>query len=501
MLQYIRNRSKALLWILVVIVVVSFSLWGTYYMHESLLPKPLAGTIGGREITIVEFEAAGRDLLALHALRTGRMASRSALEESGAKQEIWSRLLLLDAARSFGISISDDEVAAAVKESPIYQDDKGAFDPNKYRFFVSTALPALGFTEELFHELLRNELTLNRCISLITAGVSASDSDISSAYQKRNALASVASIEFSAKNYEATAKPSESDIQRHYESAQARYSTPEKRRVLFAQFSLPKTDQKLSDSDKEKALEKLGNDAVALTVDLLDENGKARSDFKGIASKHHATVNETPFFSAQNPPADWKEKTALLRAAAALSLYQPDSDVIQDKEDCYVLRLVDVTPPEPLPLEQVKSQIVADLTGKLAREAAYSAAIQARDKIRAAMTAGKSLAEASLEYKAQTTRSKITPSEKNSASADNRTPIFAMAVASLDAGEVSDPVPFPSGPTLIAVEARDHVQPEDSKLSLIKEEILATKKSAALREWQSQAMRRKNTAFLLADGR
>ena len=112
MLEVLRKKgvNKAILWIIAIVVILSFGVFGTAYRLDNTVNS--AGTIYGHNINIKDFQQAYQDArdqaIRLYGDEFFKKGSRLDLE-----QEAWDRLILLKEAQKRAIHVSDQEALYA----------------------------------------------------------------------------------------------------------------------------------------------------------------------------------------------------------------------------------------------------------------------------------------------------------------------------------------------------------------------------------------------------
>jgi len=157
MLAFFRRRMKLILWILVIVVIVTFIPWGVGVRMRFRGEKRLsaAGELFGKTVSRAEFDDA------CMAVRTDSLLRRANLSEQEINQRAWERLLMLAQARKEGISVSDRELARAIRTQ---FGGEGNFDQRVYE----NILRNMGVTPDLYEEWTRQLLMIARLAELVS---------------------------------------------------------------------------------------------------------------------------------------------------------------------------------------------------------------------------------------------------------------------------------------------------------------------------------------------
>ena len=157
MLQGIRDRAHGFIaWIVVILICIPFALWG---VQEYLGPDPnvAVAEVDGEEIFLFDYQRALQAArAALDRQFPGGDAARifgESLIRGQAMSGLVRERLVLRAASEAGFTISDDQLASAIRSVPAFQRD-GAFSAEEYSF----AMRRSGLTPGRFEEDTRRQL-------------------------------------------------------------------------------------------------------------------------------------------------------------------------------------------------------------------------------------------------------------------------------------------------------------------------------------------------------
>ncbi|MCX6339870.1 MAG: peptidyl-prolyl cis-trans isomerase [Candidatus Aureabacteria bacterium] len=156
MLSFFRRRMKLILWILVVVVIVTFIPWGVGVRMRFRGEKRLsaAGELFGKTVSRPDFDDA------CMAIRTDSLLRRVQMNDAEISQRAWERLLMLTQARREGISVSDRELARAIRAQ---FGGEGSFDQRVYE----NILRNMGLTPDVYEGWTRESLMIARLIELV----------------------------------------------------------------------------------------------------------------------------------------------------------------------------------------------------------------------------------------------------------------------------------------------------------------------------------------------
>lgn len=236
MLQQIRDRAHGFIaWIVVILICIPFALWG---VHEYLGPDPNVAVmeVEGEEVTLTEYRAAlQRTRAALERQFGGRDVSRlfgdGRIRERALESLVRERLLVRAAAEA-GFTISDEQLARAIRAVPAFQRD-GAFSTEEYGFVLRRG----GFTPGRFEADTRRRLLEEQLRAALLASAV-----VPEARAARLAALQAQKREFSGltvpvSRFEEEVEVPEEDAARRYEENRSAFMTPEEVRLRYAVLS------------------------------------------------------------------------------------------------------------------------------------------------------------------------------------------------------------------------------------------------------------------------
>lgn len=170
----LKKRQVMVLWLLVIVFVLPFIL----FFHAGSLspsygPGGAAGEIFGRKVPWEVFQEELR--LATQQLRAAFGELPDGFEEV-LRQQTWDWLILKEEAQRTQ-RVSDEDVAAALRRQPQFQQD-GQFVPELYFQYVQ----AVGSSPQAFEAHLRDDLRIRKLIEQVSAEVQLGEEELRSAY-------------------------------------------------------------------------------------------------------------------------------------------------------------------------------------------------------------------------------------------------------------------------------------------------------------------------------
>ncbi|HSP93287.1 MAG TPA: peptidyl-prolyl cis-trans isomerase [Thermoanaerobaculia bacterium] len=264
MLKTMRDSFHHLKWTLFAVIIV-FILGFVYFSGTNTGSSDASGQvvarIGGDSISAAEFDRRYRsELDRQQAQYQGKLSPELIRALDMPRQVLDSmidRVLRLEAARRLSLKVSDEEVAAAVISFPELQENGHFIGNEKYERF----LRANGYTPERFEEDVREGLLLQKYSTLVKASVLVPDKDLQREFSNRNDKASIEYVKIPAGKLETVAPASDADLKSYLEKHKDRYQTAAQRRTKYlvvdrgrvhAQIKIPDPELK-ADYDRRKA--------------------------------------------------------------------------------------------------------------------------------------------------------------------------------------------------------------------------------------------------------
>lgn len=239
MLAFFRRRMKAILWVLVVVVIVTFIPWGVGVRLRSGGEGRPAGELFGRPVSREEFNDAY-----MATVVTGKL-SGFPLDAARARQMAWERLIYLTEARRRGISVSDGELARAVRAQ--FGGD-GAFDPARYESLIRNIA---GVPADLYEGWLRESMMIRKMSELAMLSAWLPDPEIARRYREAETRLRIRFALMEAAQAEKSVAVSDEEVRERYEARLAEFKTPTKVavRCLMAPWAVSAEEPAVTDEE------------------------------------------------------------------------------------------------------------------------------------------------------------------------------------------------------------------------------------------------------------
>ena len=486
MLAVLRKNQQVLMLIVAILTIVAF-IWlynPTDKFHK--FGRNDVFEIYGRTVQRAEVDREARAYgLALGLGLTDFVKDLGGLgsdEQASLSDFILNVVVMRHEAPLLGIGVSDDQVASVIKGLTIFQ-TSGAFDSAKYATFLQEQLAPKGFTERQLEEIVRDSVRTTSLYRVITSPVAVGETQVRQAariYQPVTAQM----LRFESDSFAKTAEVKQEEIAAFYERNKKGLVAPETRDIAFVSFELPAASQKLEGKERASALQKLADQAEVAGKAIRADIAKG-VDFAKAATKASLQAKKSP---AVERDGSSKEKDAGLPAGVVAGAFRLQktgevSDLIQDGNTFYLVTVESSSPARQLALAEVTQKITDLLKRQKAAQAAQAAAAKSLDQIRAAMSSGKSFADAAKASGLKTQQvGPIAPSDPK------LSPEQQAAVSStlgLKEGELGQLQPAPWGAMAVWLQKRDpltDVQWKEHRDALSKT-ILGNEQELLFQEW------------------
>jgi len=189
MLEQMRKHMNWIMWIILVLVIISFLFFGIYPSDGG---RGEAANVNGDVITAGELDRAYRNMYETYRQIfkdqfTDAMAKT--LRQQALRELVQTRLLVQEASR-IGLRVSDEEVRAAIMRTPAFAPG-GRFDKTAYERY----LDYVNVKPSVFEETQREFMLKQKIERVIEEGVDVTDDELKAAYAARNAKAKAGDLE------------------------------------------------------------------------------------------------------------------------------------------------------------------------------------------------------------------------------------------------------------------------------------------------------------------
>ncbi|MBS3936668.1 MAG: SurA N-terminal domain-containing protein [Sulfuritalea sp.] len=385
MFDIFRN-NKRIVQVILAILILPFALWGLdSYVRDGGRANEVA-KVGKTAITLEEFQRALNEQQ--ERLRP-QLGQNLALLESpefraGVLNELINQRLLLIHAEKSGMVLDDATLSGFIASLPPLQVD-GKFSRERYEALVA----AQNMSIAQFESMLRRDLMIQQVslpiAEMAVAGSLAADRWLMAQLEERE----ISQVVFRAEQFATDRKPDEAAIQRYYQENRGRFEQPEQVRVEFLVLSQDRLMETLVVSDEEiraayernparyrkpeqrrasHILIRVDGNAPAAEVDAAQTRAEqilARlrdkpAEFAGLAKQY----SQDPGSAAQGGDLGFFGRGMMVKPFedAAFSLQENQlSGLVRSDFGFHVIKLTGIRAEQAQKLEEVRSQILAEL--------------------------------------------------------------------------------------------------------------------------------------------
>jgi len=368
MLKLLRKKGvqKKLLWVVAIVIIISFGFFGTAYLLDDTVGN-YAGKIFGRTITLDKFTKA-RQQKNVQAILLYGDQYRKIAPFLDLDAQTWDQLILLHETSKRKINVTDQEVVETIENYPFFQRD-GQFDSLLYNDIL---MSYFRMKARDFEEGTRSAIMINKLFEQVTLPISISDEEIFEAYKKANERIQVHYILFTADDYRQTENFDPNLMSQYYNDHKSEFLAPPSINVEYITLKFSEDPDGPEAEEKEKLMAK----ADEIYEILFDEE----DDFAGVAKKNNLSVETSGFFSREQP---------LLTIGWPFELFQKSfeleeddvSDPIETAKGIYILRLKEKRESYIPEFEDVKDKITEALEIDSAQKTAHQKAQQALEEL------------------------------------------------------------------------------------------------------------------------
>jgi hypothetical protein len=420
-------------------------------------------------------------------------------DESKEENFFIKRMILRNAKDTFGIHPSEEEISEAIRNNPAFANKDGKFDQEKYRFIVQQYLGSKGMAESDIRELAADSLTASKLGEILGSGLGVNDKIVAagSALRRQQVTAQVARIELPP--FKEALKPTDDEIKAYWDNIQDSFRTEPKRKFTYfvAEAKLPETKPdeakpadpanpekpEKPDPTKEdpKVLEerqRKQQEFAEKFEDMLNElQLKKGANFEELAKNINFEIKSTELFPASLAPAElavpiYKSSRGgrivdfLFNMKETSDPFSKISEPLEIGDNKWLVARLDGEEPSRVKtFEEARDQARQQFIEEKAREAMRKSADEQLKKIREAVTAGKSFADAAKEAGLETkTVGPVTASTRPSSASEPQALFGSTSL--VDPGTVADLLVEPAQIFIAFVEKREVIKQPDPAASL-----------------------------------
>jgi peptidyl-prolyl cis-trans isomerase D len=411
MLDRMRRHKGWLKWSLAIVVLAFILLYIPSFLgnRSQFSSSEVVAKVEGHEITAGEFRKAYQAQLRAYRGAYGGKISEQILKQLGIDQQILQQLVderaALAEARRRGITVTDDEVAQRILTLPAFQENGRFIGEARYRQILGMQQPPL--TPEEFEDQVRKSFVIGKLRSALTDWVTVSDADVQAEYNRRNGKVKLEVVPILADKFRNQVQASDAEVAAYFDAHKADYKVGEKRRARYLLVDVdamrsrvvvtPREIERFYNENIEmystpeqvrashillKAGE--GKDEAAVKAkaeEVLKEAKAPGADFAALAKKYsgdEATAKnggDLDYFSRGRMVPEFDQVAFSLEPGQI-------SDLVKTEYGYHIIKVTDKKPATTKTPDEVRPQIVDQLTWERAQTKASQLADTLEKEIR-----------------------------------------------------------------------------------------------------------------------
>lgn len=486
-----KGMAKWTVRILLGLLILSFAMWGVADYVTGPVNPPVAH-VGDREISSNEFlNEAQRRINVVRQQQNRAIDQRTAIALGLYAQTLSAmidRNALLDTADGWNLGVSDEVVAAEIRNDPAFQGPTGNFDRLRFESILRNA----GYGENQFIRNLREDIINRQIESSVTAGLNRGQFHLARAilaYQLETR--DIRMIEVSNDQIAAAATPTDDELRKFHEENADRFSTQALRsgRVLhvspadLAQHII--VDERPIEQSYEERLGEFTTDATrAIRQAIFPDEAAANAALERI--RGGAGFEEVVQDATKGPPIDLGTVTpaglpGAVGDAAFAAAPNSVAGPVQSAFGWHLIEVGEAAPEVVQPLEEVRERIVADLQIEFALEEM----IELSNRIEDELAGGASVQDVAASIERTTINLTAIDRSGNDAAGENQLGDLPAQTLSLlfatDPGDELASVELDDS-SLLLVETLEVMEPSLRPFEEVREEVLSAWQAGKLAE-------------------
>jgi peptidyl-prolyl cis-trans isomerase D len=402
MFEYVRTHKRIMQGLLLLLIFPSFAFFGIESYLRSEANRTALATVAGQTISLQEFEQEQKTQLDNLKQMYGPDFDAQMLNTPEQKKRILDDLVARKAieaeVRSSHIVTSDDALLKNLNSVASLKKADGTIDKDLYM----NLLARQGLTPQMYDDLQRKDLAIQQLVGALQNSSFVSKSlaqRVSQIYEQER---EVQSITYKASDFSSQIKLTEAALRAYYDKNAAQFEIPENLKAEYVVLSLDALSANINVSDAEIAAHYEQNKATYTTPEQrrashillsLDKSASA-ADAKAVTEKAQALLaqvrkNPESFAkvakeNSQDPGSaevggdlNYFARGAMVKEfdAAAFKMKQGEiSDLVKTDYGIHIIQLTEIKSTAIKPLDEVKTQLAAEIKKQKAQKAYTEAA-------------------------------------------------------------------------------------------------------------------------------
>lgn len=291
MLKVLRRKGvmKRLLWIIAIVIIISFGFLGQSYLIRQADRINYAGKIFGKKISLEDFRRHFEQTQIQAMIQYGDNFNK-VKQHLNLESQTWDRIILLHEANRRRIRIADQDVVETVQGYPFFERD-GRFDPRLYHNILQHVFR---MNPRDFEEGVRETLKFVELFRQETGDVTLSEEEILNAYKFKKEKVQVSYILWESDRFKDQVVFDETRAKDYFAAHKEEFRVPPMINVQYIEINYPPIEDgaALTEADKDATFSRALDVAYALNTN---------SDFAQVAAEFGLSVNTSGFFSMEQP--------------------------------------------------------------------------------------------------------------------------------------------------------------------------------------------------------
>lgn len=344
-------------------------------------------SVNGRSITIAQFQRAYQAQIQMYRNAYGGNISEQMLKQLGIDRQILQQMVdqqaALAEAKRLNIGVSDAELAESILSNPSFQENGRFIGQERYAALLRMQQPPM--TVDEFEQNMRDSLIVNKLRTAVTDWISVSDKDVDQEFQRRNEKVKLEMVVFPADKFRSEVTVTDADLAPYFEAHKEQYRVGERRKIRYLLVDVD--NLRASSQPTSREVERSYNDNIELystpeevrVSDILFKtNGKNDEEVKAKAEKVLAELKAGGDFAAlarkdsedeatakQGGDLDFIPKGKMPPEFDEVAFNLPVgqvSDLVKTQNGYQIIKVTDKKPASTRPLDDVRPQIVDQLS-------------------------------------------------------------------------------------------------------------------------------------------
>jgi len=324
MLKFLRKKgvAKKILWVIAIVIIISFGIFGTANYLTNSAPVGHAGKIFSKAVSFDEFATSLTHTRAQAIMNYGDNYQKIS-QFLNLESEAWDRIILIHEAQKRKIRISDDDVVNTVEKLGYFQEN-GQFQSRLYERIVRYVFQC---TPRDFEESVRESMMFTKLFEQETASVTLPEEEVRNEYKKKNEKVKVDYVVLNPEDYTTEVTFNDMEAMAYYEEHKGNFFVPPMINLQYLHLPFPEENERGDFPE------------VTAQADKIAEDIKNNLNLNEIAQNHSLKIEESGFFSFEQPNMNIGWSFDLLSKALELKINQI-TEPIKTSKGYYVLKLI-----------------------------------------------------------------------------------------------------------------------------------------------------------------